>query len=747
MDTESVRLSQGSFTNTAQKVNPLTLGLSGTIEPVFPQEYKGSLMQYSTQSTQIGQQITQIILTSPDSPTLLARIAQAVGAIFQVDSCLIVAGVNPTATSQLALWSADGHAAMPPEHQAQLLKHLVLTDGLTGGELLVIPEAIPDLQAFDIHNAFGWYWEVLSARAVLKIYTQFQSLMNGVIVLGRSHPCEWTSQEKELLIVVSESVAIAISQVQLTAQVLAAARHQTLLNQLSLAMHSALGLEEILQMAIAGTTQALQVDQALLLLLKYADSVAYTIPYPSGTPTASGDVYSSRTAPPNGQQDATSFGAAGLTLRAGVRTSPLFKSRPSNSLPPTKVTVAFEWFEETAAQATKETGTSTLLNQSFWLSESSLCQEAFRNAPEPIVIADGRDAPNVEVSSESLSIFNPDMMPALLIVPLVGIQSNTSVTATVLGFFVLQHSQPRPWRTDELELVKWVSTQMSATIIQNQTLRQVQSLVEDRTAQLQDSLEVQAKLYEKTRQQIDQLQQLNLLKEEFMSTMSHELRTPLTTMSLAIRMLRQPTLASQRREKYLEILEQECNKEIELINDLLSLQQLESDQAHIQLQEIDLMSLIRELAKSFEQKWADKRLVLTVESPVQSLRLNTEPDSLNRILLELLTNAGKYSDPNTTVCLRVTHQVQPSVNQVVLTLSNTGPGISPTDLTHIFDKFRRGQGVTQKAVQGIGLGLALVKCLVQHLNGTIDVESCPSENCQSCLTSFTLTLPQFQQQH
>jgi signal transduction histidine kinase len=92
------------------------------------------------------------------------------------------------------------------------------------------------------------------------------------------------------------------------------------------------------------------------------------------------------------------------------------------------------------------------------------------------------------------------------------------------------------------------------------------------------------------------------------------------------------------------------------------------------------MLLIKELAQSFEQKWADKRLTLTVETPAPSLMLNTDPDSLNRILLELLTNAGKYSDPDTTVCLQVTHQAQQSVNQVVLTLSNTGSGISPTDL-------------------------------------------------------------------
>jgi signal transduction histidine kinase len=159
------------------------------------------------------------------------------------------------------------------------------------------------------------------------------------------------------------------------------------------------------------------------------------------------------------------------------------------------------------------------------------------------------------------------------------------------------------------------------------------------------------------------------------------------------------------------------------------------------------MSLINELAQSFEEKWADKRLILRVDCPARSLMFNTAPDSLNRILLELLTNAGKYSDPDTMVCLQVTHQDQQLVNQVVLTLTNTGLGISPTDLPHIFERFRRGQGVTHNAIRGTGLGLALVKCLVQHLNGTIDVKSCPCENSQSFLTSFTLTLPQLQQQH
>ncbi|HEY9612039.1 GAF domain-containing sensor histidine kinase [Allocoleopsis sp.] len=687
-------------TNATSLENDSTSYLSAPIEPVFTQEQKGSLMQYTTQSAQIGQQITQIILNSPDPQTLLARVAKALGDIFQVDACLIVVLAkqgdriipNPVATPQMALWCADGFPSLSVSDRSRLLEHPILTADWESSE----PLAIPDLQASEAESTVGRYSQPLPFRAVLKIHTWFQSCVNGVIVLGRSQPHEWTTPEKDLLTIVAESVAVALSQLQLTRQVQRFAHAQTLLNQLSLAMHSTDNLNEIFQMTISSTAQALQVDRGLLLLLSYSN--------------------------------------------------PLSESRPSQHLPQTQVTVAGEWLAPTAERATASSDSiSPLFKQSFWLSESCLCQQAYRDAPAPMLISDCRESCAIDLQTESLSIFERDLMPALLMVPLLGTPSNTPVAATVLGFLVLQHCQPRYWHTDELEFVEGISAQVSAVIIQHQTLRQVQSLVEERTGQLQHSLEIQAQLYEKTRQQIDQLQQLNQLKEEFMSTMSHELRTPLTTMSLAIRMLRQPTLPPERRQKYMEILEQECNKEIELINDLLSLQQLEADQASIQPQKIDLMLLIDQLAQSFEEKWANKRLTLKIESPVRSLRLNTDPDSLNRILLELLTNAGKYSDPDTTVHLQVTHQAQHQANQVVLTLSNTGPGISPADLDHIFDKFRRGRGVTQNAVQGTGLGLALVKCLVQHLNGTIEVSSGSLGNSQRCLTCFTLSLPQLQQ--
>jgi signal transduction histidine kinase len=653
------------------------------------QKFKGSFMNYSLEPNQIGRQITQIILTTSEPQAMLWQIAEALGEIFQVDACLIVLGVGVATQPQTILWRAEGGSAIQPQEQTQLLEHPALLEVLAGAQ----PMAITNLETAETWSAVDWRWGKLPVKSILRIVTRFQGKANGLIVLGRSQAYERVHGEQELLKVAAESVAIAISQIQLQQQVRTGDRYQNLLNHLSLAIRSAMSLEQVLQLAIAGTGEALQSDRALLLLLRY--------------------------------------------------THPLFQRRSLKNFPKTEVRVACEWESGLGSPAAETTAQKqSLLNHTFWLSESPLCQQALQAAPEPVIIAEGQNLPEFG-NSETLAILDSDAMPAMLIVPLLGSHSGGSTQATVLGFIVLQQGQPRLWQPDELELVKWVGNQVSTAIIQSQTLRQVQSLVEERTAQLQRSLEVQAKLYEKTRQQIDQLRHLNELKDEFLATMNHELRTPLAKMKMAIEMLRKPEF-SERRDKYLEILEQACAQEIGLITELLALQEIEAQKPQIQVQKVNLKLLINELAPAFEKKWVDKGLTLATDYSARSLILYTDPESLKHILLELLTNAGKYSHPNTTVCLKVEHQVKQQVNQMALSLTNLGSGISPSDITQIFEKFRRGQGVTQQAVQGTGLGLALVKGLVQHLHGTIDVKSEPCEDStllwQTC---FTLTLPQF----
>lgn len=293
-----------------------------------------------------------------------------------------------------------------------------------------------------------------------------------------------------------------------------------------------------------------------------------------------------------------------------------------------------------------------------------------------------------------------------------------------------------------MDLINWVSVQIATAMIHHQTLSRVQSIVDERTAQLTHALEFQAKLTEKMRQQIDQLQKLNQLKDDFLNSMSHELKTPLTSMKMAIKMLRQERLPPTTQEKYLNILEQEWNREYNLIKDLLTLQQVESGEFAFSPQELNLAHLIEPLANSFLDKWqSDKGLSLKIDLSDSALNLYSDADSLQYIVEELLTNAGKYSAPDTNVEFSVQCDRQRDA-VVAIAVSNYGAGILAEELPYVFEKFRRGKGVTDRAVQGTGLGLALVKYLVEHLNGTIEVTSEPVAESRMFRTTFTIKLPQ-----
>jgi signal transduction histidine kinase len=326
----------------------------------------------------------------------------------------------------------------------------------------------------------------------------------------------------------------------------------------------------------------------------------------------------------------------------------------------------------------------------------------------------------------------------------------------VIGAIAVGKLQPYTWSQSETERLEVLSVSVGLAIA-SKTLQQIQTLVEDRTSQLQSSLELQEKLYEKMRQQVAELHHLYEVKNQFVSDMSDRLKHPLTAMRIAIRLLRQPDLPIEKRNQYLDIIDRQCTEEINLIEDLLSLQRLDSKPTPLEWQNIDFKQTILDLTQSFEQKWSDRGLTLAVELPAVPVKLQTDINSLNRILLELLTNAGKYSDPKTTVYLRVTQQsnagakanekpkhsrLNQHIPQLVLSICNTGFCIAEAELPHIFDRFVRSQAVIQP-VRGTGLGLALVKSLVEYLHGQIDVSSCQIENSQSCKTCFTLTLPQF----
>jgi signal transduction histidine kinase len=695
----------------------------------------------------LGRQMAQILMTQTETGCLLRGIIEWVGSLFAGDCCLIVVRDPQNHSLETHLWQPETPDAPFLTEELATLQALNWLDILGGADLM----AISDTQRAGNQGSPDQRWRGLSVRQILAITTRFHQEINGAIVIMRGYlrggegvanrtgttpapGSSWTALEMLNLTAVSEQVAIAFNQVMetqaigsLQQQVDQKQKYQTLIHDLTIAIHRGADIERILQMAINSLADTLQVDRGRILLLKYADPLFKTRLQTSSRIAAS---------------------------REGTPERPPESS--AARLPKAKVTVVSESIPhsneelETLTPFPDSQSSSRTGERSFWLSDCYWCQQAFLAAPSALAIADRRVLLALDPEIGTSPIFTPETMPAFLTFPLVGISSAGSSPGTVLGFIVLEHSQPRQWNSEELRLVELIAAQLSTAILHSQTMQQVQALVEERTAQLQRSLDVQAKLYEKTRQQIDQLRQLNQLKDEFLTTLSHELNTPLTSMKVAIQMLRQPGITPDRQTRYLDILESEWRRESNLVRDLLKLQEYESNQAAIHVQTLDVKEVINEIVTSFQDKFEEKGLTLSVSLPKRApkaigkkfFKLNTDAESFERILHELLTNAGKYSVPGSTVHLQASHQIDLQQNQVIIALTNIGPGISSEDLPHIFEKFRRGQGVTQQAIGGTGLGLALVKCLVQHLNGSITVSSQPQKNSPDWETSFTLTLPQ-----
>jgi K+-sensing histidine kinase KdpD len=371
--------------------------------------------------------------------------------------------------------------------------------------------------------------------------TNFAQKANGALVLLKSSSYSWNNGEPELLETIAKPMAIAFEQIQLQQKVQTQARYQNLLNRLSTAIAQSYQTKVLFNLALSEIGKALKIDRAKIITVKYKD--------------------------------------------------PFFIQRQRRQ----KIKAILTVEENFSA---KEDVVSLPKNFAFELTNSPLCQQALLQAPQPLVINENNHFPDLAAEFLPEGVF--PQSSALLMMPLMGKTSSENQPALVLGFLVLQRDRFYVWNNEEINLVNWISVQLSTALIHHQTLNQVHSIVEERTSQLQWSVDVQAKLSEKMRQQIAQLKKLNELKDDFLSSMSHELKTPMTSMKIAISMLRQ-NIPDTMRTKYLDILEQEWNREYNLIKDLLTLQQVESGELAFTPQQLNLSQIIADLSTSFTE--------------------------------------------------------------------------------------------------------------------------------------------------
>ncbi|HIK17049.1 MAG TPA: hybrid sensor histidine kinase/response regulator [Leptolyngbyaceae cyanobacterium M33_DOE_097] len=255
----------------------------------------------------------------------------------------------------------------------------------------------------------------------------------------------------------------------------------------------------------------------------------------------------------------------------------------------------------------------------------------------------------------------------------------------------------------------------------------------------------QARLYQEAQAQIQELYRLNQLKDDFLSTISHELRTPVASMQMTLELLMKATEQGQtflaqvaenesvnnRIVQYFKILQEECQREICLIQDLLNLQYLEAGVHPLILTQVGLNEWMPHLLEPYKERIQNSQRQLIVQLAPNLPRLTTDLSCLNRILVELLNNACKYTPANELITV-ATHA---DAHYVFIRVCNSGVRIPQQELGRIFDKFYRIPNNDPWKYGGTGLGLALVRHLVNHIGGSIQVAS------EDNWTAFTLQFP------
>lgn len=230
----------------------------------------------------------------------------------------------------------------------------------------------------------------------------------------------------------------------------------------------------------------------------------------------------------------------------------------------------------------------------------------------------------------------------------------------------------------------------------------------------------------------ERLQEVDRLKDEFLSTVTHELRTPLTSIrALSEILLDSPDTEESVRQDFLAVIVKESERLTRLINQVLDMAKIEAGEIDWQIGPVDLRAAAEHAADATSQLFREKDITLALDIAPSLPAARGDDDRLVQVVVNLLSNAAKFTPAGGRVTLRVA----PADDGVRVDVADNGPGIAREHQAIVFDRFRQvGDTMTEKP-QGTGLGLAICKRIVEHLNGRLWVES---ESGQGATFSFVI---------
>jgi len=234
-------------------------------------------------------------------------------------------------------------------------------------------------------------------------------------------------------------------------------------------------------------------------------------------------------------------------------------------------------------------------------------------------------------------------------------------------------------------------------------------------------------------------QEANRLKEDFLATLSHELRTPLNALLGWLHMLKMPNADDPTKKRALESIERNARAQAVLINDLLDVSRVVSGKLRVDPRSVDLSAVVLAAIDAIRPAARAREIELNVSLGTISRQVWGDPDRLQQIVWNLLSNAVKFTAPNG----RIELAVEETGGAIQIVVADTGIGIDGAFLPYVFERFRQADSSSTRAHTGLGLGLAIVRHLVDLHGGTVTVASAGLGSG----ATFTVTLPTRRSEH
>ena len=514
----------------------------------------------------------------------------------------------------------------------------VINDVLTSEQFIAAPT--PG-QLVATHAERLRAYEQLNIRSSLIVPLISQQELMAVMALHRcGEPYVWADDDIQLVVMVADQAALALSQARAYEQVQALATQQALINTITTAIRSTLDPQEIFTAITQKLGQALQVDGCALSLWKEEDEFVQCV----------------------GLYDGKSGQILGTVAKE-------IGAKPDLGL--------------NQAQGTRQT-THQLPQSIVPISGNPVLQKLLKTQ-QPVAIDDL--VAKAEMNGFDLPLREPAR--ALIVVPLLS-------DGKLIGSISLRQThKPRHWLTSEIDLAQAVASQAAIAV-------------------------QQSRLYQKTRQQAERLLELDRQKTEFFQNVSHEFRTPLTLMIGPL----ESVVAQEKALPYEQsaIALRNSRKLLRLVNQLLDIQRLDAGRMQSSFRPCNLVEFVNQIVEAFRPYCERKNIEISTQlTPCAPVYLDSE--KFDKVLYNLLSNAMKF----TLAGGRINIKVEPAGDHVQMQISDTGIGIRKEQIPHLFERFRQAEGSVNRSYEGSGLGLALVKELVELHGGQISVQSVYSE--------------------